>query len=199
MQFGGYKTVKHSRVVCVLRGILRESGAIVAPRETEVAAWTRQDGTRARLDISFVADGVRDYVDVTIRHPRAVKYVQRAAVNDGAAAAVAEAAKCSRYPAVAAAGLRPVVPFALETYGRLGPSAQRLLRQASARAIERDERLRGWAAQALSQRWLALLSCDLQRSQFEATRAASGSSGRLVAATPAAGSLVVAALPFQRQ
>ena len=121
-KFGGYQTIRHSRIVHQLRGILRESGAIVAPREMEVAAWTRQDGTRARLDVSFVADGLRDYVDVTVRHPLAAKYLRRAATTDGAASATAEAAKRVRYPALAAAGLRSVVPFAVEFFGRLGPS-----------------------------------------------------------------------------
>ena len=33
---------------------------------------------------------MRDYVDVTIRHPRAAKYLQRPSAVDGSAAAVAE-------------------------------------------------------------------------------------------------------------
>eukprot|EP00973_Karenia_brevis_P064441 8952568-Karenia_brevis.AAC.1 len=42
---------------------------------------------------------------------------------DGAAAAVAEEAKWCRYPASADAGLLAVEPFAMETFGRLGPGA----------------------------------------------------------------------------
>ena len=125
------------------------------------------------------------------------KYVRRAAVMDGAAASIAEAAKHVRYPTNAAAGLRAVVPFAAESFGRLGPSALRFLPQAKTRATERDVRLRGWAAQACAQRWFALLNCELQRAQFEAARAAAGSTGCLRAAAPAAGPLLPAVLPFQ--
>ena len=64
-------------------------------------AWRRADGTGARLDVAFRVAGVRDYVDVTVRHPRALKYVEQAALQDGAAAGVAERNKCDRYPAVA--------------------------------------------------------------------------------------------------
>ena len=41
---GGYKTICHSRLVTVLRAILRESGAAVDPREVTVPGWRRHDG-----------------------------------------------------------------------------------------------------------------------------------------------------------
>ena len=173
-KYGGFKTTRHSLLVQQLRGILRESFAIVSPREVEVPAWRRADGLTARMDIAFLVDGCRSYVDVTVRHPGVAKYRRRAALQDGHAASVAESAKRQRYPAVAAAGLQEVVPFAVETYGRFGPSARRLLSQARHRLSESDERLRGWAGAALLQRWQALLSCSLQRSLYEAAQAAWG-------------------------
>jgi hypothetical protein len=175
-KYGGYKTIRHSVLVQQLRGILRESYAIVSPREVEVAAWRRADGHTARMDIAFLVDGQRSFVDVTVRHPGVVKYRQRAALVDGHAASVAEGAKRQRYPALAAAGLQEVIPFAVETYGRLGPSACRLLKQARHRLAEGDARFRSWAGAALLQRWQALLSCALQRSLHEAARAAWGRS-----------------------
>ena len=74
--------------------------------------------------------------DVTLRHPCAIKYVAQAALGDGAAARAAEAAKRDRYPVLAAAGLDAAIPFALETFGRLGPAGLRLLRQARQSAAE---------------------------------------------------------------
>ena len=173
-KYGGFKTTRHSLLVQQLRSILRESFAIVSPREVEVPAWRRADGLTARIDVAFLADGTRTFVDVTIRHPGVAKYRAQAARLDGHAAAVAERAKRLWYPALAAAGLPEVVPFAVETYGRLGPSARRLLAQARHRLAEADERFRGWAGTALLQRWQALLSCALQRSLYEAAQAAWG-------------------------
>ena len=60
-------------------------------------------------------------------------------------------------------GLEAVVPFAVETFGRLGPSALRLLHAARQRAAERNDSFRSWAGLALHQRWLAQLSCSLAR------------------------------------
>ena len=56
--------------------------------------------------------------------------------------------------------------------------------------------MRGWAAVALFQRWLAQLSCELQRSLHDAALAMWGSTGRCQAALRADAPLVVAALPF---
>ena len=86
---GGYKTIRHSQIVTTLRRILRESGATVAPRVMPVLGWRRADGTGARLDVAYWADGVRHFVDVTVRHPRAAKYRAVAAGVDGRVGVVA--------------------------------------------------------------------------------------------------------------
>ena len=104
----------------VLRSILRESAASVVGREVEVAGWLRQDGTKARLDVSFAAAGHRTFVDVTVRHPRASKYVQEASQVDGGAATQAERQKRQRYPARPEAGLQAAEPFCVESFGRFG-------------------------------------------------------------------------------
>ena len=122
-KYGGFKTYPHSRLVHELRALLRESGASVPAREVEVPGWRCADGTRARLDVAFAWAGRERYADVTIRHPCADKYVRQAAVQDGAALRVAETGKRSRYPAVASAGLDAAEPFAVKTFGRLGPNA----------------------------------------------------------------------------
>ena len=174
-KYGGFKTFRHSRLVHELRGVLRESGAVVPAREVEVPGWQRADGTRARLDVAFAWAGRECYADVTIRHPCAAKYVRQAGAQDGAALRLAEAGKRSRYPAVAAAGLDAVEPFAVETFGRLGPNAVRLLRTARQQAAERQAPYARWAGPALHQKWLASLSCSLQQALYEASRASWGS------------------------
>ena len=135
------------------------------------------EGRTARLDISYAAEGRRTYVDVTVRHPRAAKYISQAAVTDGAAAGTAESGKRRRYPSLPAAGLEAAVPFAVETFGRLGPTALKLLQSSRQRAIERC----GGLQTALFSRWLAQLSCSLARSLHEAARAMRGEGGHLKA------------------
>ncbi len=125
------------------------------------------------------------------------KYRVQAALSDGAAARAAEAVKLARYPAVASAGLQEVVPFAVETFGRLGRGAQRLLNSARKRVEESDDRFRGWASMALRDRWQAQLSCELQRSLFESVQAAWGKPGLpQVHGEQEEGSLMAAVLPF---
>ena len=168
---GGYKTIRHSRIVTALRRILRESGAAVAPTEVPVHGWRRADGTGARLDVAYWADGIRHYVDVTIRHPRALKYRAAAARVDGAAAAEAERNKRARYPALADQGLAAVRPFALESFGRLGEEALAVLGDARQRVAERLGR---HAAGCVAGRWFGLLQCQLVLAQHEAAVAMQG-------------------------
>ncbi|CAE8698950.1 unnamed protein product [Polarella glacialis] len=106
------------------------------------------------------------------------------------------AAKCERYPAVASEGLLAAEPFCTESFGRLGPAALRLLHAARQRAAEREPNLRGWAGIACFNRWLALLSCELQRAMFDASQAMWGATGRLAAVLPEGLPLIATALPF---
>jgi len=75
---------------------------------------------------------------------------------------------------MARVSLLEATPFAMETYGRLGPSAQQLLKEARRRMVGADARFRGLAGIASYQRWLSMLSFALQRSLSEAAQAAWG-------------------------
>jgi hypothetical protein len=142
-----------------------------------VAAWLDEDGHDARLDVAAVIRGERCFYDVTICHARAKHVVRRAAEQDAAAARAGEDRKRDRYPALPAAGLHEVLPFAVETFGRLGPSAMGILQDARMRIAERDDRCRGWASAALQARWFGQISCGLVTSLFEAAQAAWGEVG----------------------
>ena len=174
---GGHKILLHSRIVAVLRGILRDSGAVVPDREVQVLAWGTRPGEAARLEIEFTVAGVRRFVDVVVKHPRARHVLASAADKDGAAAAEGELSKLRRYPAVPEAGLDTVLPFGVETFGRLGDSALRLLRAARARVVSSDRRFDGWLGHLLVQRWHARLSCALAAGLWEAAAASWGFSG----------------------
>ena len=53
----------------------------------------------------------------------------------------------------------------------------------------------GWAGAALFNRWLALLSCELQRSMHDSALAMWGVTGTLRAVAPEPDSLVLASFP----
>ena len=145
-------------------------------------------------------DGARHYADVTVRHPRANRYRRRAAREDGYAARCGEADKLAAYPAVPDAGLDTVQPFALESFGRLGPAALSLLRSLRQRLAEAAPALRGWAGRAVQERWHAQLSVALHTAQFAAASATWGSGGEPRACTGGEATedipLLWAALPF---
>ena len=184
---GGFKVFRHSRLVAVLRSLLRESGAVVEPGEVVVPAWRRPDGKQARLDVVATVEGVRQYFDVTVRHPLARHVVGRASDTDGAAAAVGEEQKRVRYPPVPSNGLPEVTAFAVESFGRLGASARKVLQEARFRVAERDSRCRGWVSAALQARWLGQLGCALVKAQFGAFLATVGESRSSQACSTAAG------------
>ena len=110
-------------------------------------------------------------MDVTIRHPCALKYHVAAARADGAAALEAERNKRVRYPALAVQGLAAVTPFAMESFGRLGQAALVLLGEARHRVEERSGR---HAAGVVTSRWHGWLQCQLVRAQHEALIAMMG-------------------------
>ena len=110
-------------------------------------AWG-QNGEPAWLEIAYVAEGVRHHVDVSIRHAPANHYLRRSAVRDAAAAEAGEADKRERYPADPDAALPEVEPFVLESFGRLGPAAVDLLREAR-QTSRREGRLQGMATPTL--------------------------------------------------
>ena len=85
-------------------------------------------------------------------------------------------------------------PFSLETYGRLGDGTLQVLHAAWQRLQECRADARGWKGIWQFQRWLALLSCDLQRSLFEAEQAVAGD----LRLAPLEAPLAALVLPFQR-
>ena len=115
------------------------------------------------LDIwAFGTPDVSDLlVDITITHPFCASQQPVASMVAGSVASSAEERKWRRYPA---AGGRAVVPFAVETLGRLGDEAEMLLEQLAAAACRRAS-LRGRVCPASGylKRWRASLDVITQR------------------------------------
>ena len=129
----------------------------------------------AVLDLEIRSARVsRAFVDVTVHHsvPGDASRLAAAARGGGAVNKEAEAEKKRRYPD----GHAPweVVPFAVETYCRLGAAALKHLRSlARARAQDLPEGGEE-AASALLQRWTARISAALQRSNARRLRSSLG-------------------------
>jgi hypothetical protein len=68
-------------------------------------------------------------VDVTVTHPLGVNALSAASRTDGSAAAAAETRKVSDWQQFADSPQYEFVPFAVETYGRLGPKAVQHIRE----------------------------------------------------------------------
>ena len=158
---GPLRIQRHDAVTDELSDCIAETGALVR-RE----AWVREFATpssEAVLDVwAFgVADVADLLVDVTITHPLCASQQPQASTEAGSAAAAAEMRKWQRYPA---AGGRMVVPFAVETWGRLGDEAESLLETLAA-AASRRANLRGHSCSATGylKRWRAALDAVAQR------------------------------------
>ena len=123
------------------------------------------------------AEVPRLYLDVTVRHavPGSGPRLARAAALDGAVNREAEADKRSRYPD----GRAPwrVVPFALETHGRLGRTALLHLRKLARAQAQRLDEGADEATSSLLLRWGCRLSVALHRANAENLRTALGTEG----------------------
>ena len=105
-------------------GRFSRSGAIVAAHKVEMPARRHACGSAAWMGVANLAAGVCTHADVTIWHPGVLKCRRRAARTDG---------QCEKQQSGCViqawqdGGLMEVTLFAVETFGRLGPAACRLL------------------------------------------------------------------------
>lgn len=168
--YGPLRIKRHDDVADCLSELILETGAHVR-REAYVREFS-SISQEAWLDIwTFAGLRIQDLlVDVTVRHPMASAYQPGAADADGVAAVAGEGDKAERYPS---SGGRRVVPFAMETWGRLGPAAEALLESLAAEATRQSLR-RGQAttASAYLRRWRATLDAALQKAMAAALSSA---------------------------
>ena len=127
--------LRHENLADAWADIAQETGAIVR-RDVFVLEFSIAK-EEAWLDVW--AGGLPELsdvlLDVTIRHPRASRYMPTAATQAGSTAAHAEGEKQARYPPASG---RSVVALAHETWGRLGASAEAFLVRCATMAARRD-------------------------------------------------------------
>ena len=156
---GPLRTLRHDGLADIYADILEEVGAL-ARRETFVPELSKR-GKEAWLDVwgygLIELPGI--LLDITVRHPRASRYMPAAARTHGFAAEQADIEKTEKYPA---SGGRSVLAVAHETWGRLGSGAEQLLAACAGVAARRAYR-RGRLAGNCLGRWRAQLDAELHR------------------------------------
>ena len=159
--YGPLRIKRHDAIADCLADTVSETGAHVR-REAYVKAFSTPQA-EAWLDIwAFGALHIQDLlIDVTVRHPTSSAYQPLASNEGGTAARAAEAQKLDRYPSRAG---RSITPFAVETWGHLGPAAEGLLQTLASEATLHARR-RGHmvTASAFLRRWRATLDAILHR------------------------------------
>lgn len=172
-QSGGGVLRRHGKGISAIGSLARRWKHEEPLTEQRVPAWDRpsrrsqggaHDGVeRAILDLEYREDDGRMWIDVSARHPAAgsAREVRTAARRDGEAARRGEREKHARYP-----GSR-LVPFVLETPGRVGGEARHWLK-AQTRQLPEDQQ-----AKELSRAY-KVLSCALQSQVASQLRKAAG-------------------------
>ena len=125
---GGGVLLRHTRLQKAVGGLVVRWRGTRPLHEQRVPTWDRPSRRRSEqgrteqavLDVEYIDDDGRRWIDVTVRHPCAgdENTVRLAARKDGEASRRAEREKHERYP-----GPR-LTPFAVETPGRLGAEAR---------------------------------------------------------------------------
>jgi hypothetical protein len=133
------RTIHRAGVASTLEPTLRrlpgvEAGAYGALGGTEAA------GLEARGHILLALESGMSVVDVSITHPSGVANRAAAATTDSAAAARRDREKRGTYGQLEPNGY-PIIPFSMETYGRLGKPAIIFRRQLGLEAKEAGTRL----------------------------------------------------------
>jgi hypothetical protein len=94
-----------------------------------------------RVDILVRTDSTTKWCDVTVTDPSCPSYVDKAAVQEGTAAKIAEGGKNSKYRKLAERMDAIIVPLVFETSGFRGAVAEKFYREAQAASSQGPDRL----------------------------------------------------------
>ena len=161
----GLRTSRHDQQVNAWRRVLQRAGCSSCrePTYRTVAARAAANAAGLRRGDIFATmpDGRLLALDVVVVHPWASSYAAGASRTNGKAARVAAARKRTEFATIGeGAGGFDFVPIAVETGGRLGVDALRLLSELGDVAAASNSRL---SKAAFVRRALAELACSLCR------------------------------------
>jgi hypothetical protein len=129
-----HTTLRHDILTGILRRVVHRAG-IASTQEPALrrlpglaggAGTSASTRVEARGDILLALPGGITIADISITHPLAIKTLAAAATTAGAAAARRDQQKRATYSRVEPNGF-PFVPFSVESYGRIGQPAMKLL------------------------------------------------------------------------
>ena len=124
--------MRHNNVASAVRRVICRAScpSSMEPSYRRFRSQTQQGGNEGqrRGDIlAVLPDGKISIVDVVVTHPAGRSVAAQACARTGAAAKKAEDGKVREFRRFGDAGQYDFVPFAVESYGRLGVSAQKFL------------------------------------------------------------------------
>ena len=164
--YGG-KEARHTGAQTELVAISKDAGAWVRRTNVQELRVLRSSRSQRQGDVAFDNFGPQQQTaltDLVVTHPTAATSSYRTG-QSGVAAAKQEAIKEGKYSEAAAAkGIR-FIPFAMETYGKLGTKALRLLRTLGQDSADSHQpsALRPWHARSFMDSAVQRLSVALQR------------------------------------
>ena len=164
--YGG-KEARHTGAQTELVAISKDAGAWVRRTNVQELRVLRSSRSQRQGDVAFDNFGPQQQTaltDLVVTHPTAATSSYRTG-HSGVAAAKQERIKEGKYnEAAAAKGIR-FIPFAMETYGKLGTKALRLLRTLGQDLADSNQpsALRPWHARSFMDSALQRLSVALQR------------------------------------
>ena len=161
------KEARHTGAQTELVAISKDAGAWVRRTNVQELRVLRSSRSQRQGDVAFDNFGPQQQTaltDLVVTHPTAATSSYRTG-QSGVAAAKQERIKEGKYSEAAAAkGIR-FIPFAMETYGKLGTKALRLLRTLGQDLADSNQpsALRPWHARSFMDSALQRLSVALQR------------------------------------
>ena len=125
-------TMRHDIEALAVRRVISRAGCASSMEPTYRHLHSRgqhagPEGQRRGDILTVLPDGRVIIVDIVVTHPAAPTYARAAARTDGAAAERAANQKRAEFRSFADGAQYEFVPFAVESFGRLGQDAQRFI------------------------------------------------------------------------
>jgi hypothetical protein len=179
---GAQRGIRHDRILDPISNVMRTAGHITRTTGLSEILQNRNLETGKRLVpdalcVGWSDDGTDCCVDLSVTHPCARTWIQRAAGAPLHAAAEREKKKRNKYNQACASQGLSFAPFVLETYGALGAEAQKIVKAAVAKIALKlpDDHfsrlaIRSWTATSFRAHFLQRISISLQRGNSKAIR-----------------------------
>ena len=149
---------RHTTVALALAKLCNGAGLATEIEPCYAPTSDSFNTTGLRLDIAAYSGSASFGVDVRISHPSCVSYSADANTQPLHTALCGEAAKRRKYAELALREQLTLVPFVLESFGAMGPSASKFLD-----TLSQEAESSAWKAEAFRRHARRVISFALQR------------------------------------